>query len=485
MKIAARYVVALLAIGWQAHAWAQQATQPAAALGGPGASSNAPFQTGYVDLLLGMGYTDNALMGGSRHQGDGIGTAGFSFDYLREGGLSLNLLGDLARVEYVQHTFPGSFYGHFLGSALLGKPSDVLQWQLRDTFGEGTTDPLAAQTPQNLQTINDVATGPLVNLHFGLTNRLTFSGLYSRTTYQRSPYDSQTYLGGAQFVHAFSGASSLSFAASDAHTQYIDSAAVQSFFRSASSTYDIRQASVSYQAHFVRTRVLLRGGYNILHYAGGATHGSPLYALRISRRISLFSTVFLGAREAYSTNGGSLASSGAQIGLQTGASLNAGIAVAQPFNMRSAQAGWMFQRARTNLSVTGSYTQQTFNQTGATNAYNNRSEGAMVVIGRQLRPTIAVQLRLQGYFERYANLDAQTHRYIAQLTFSKQFARTTFWVYVERSQQSGAAGFSTFQAVSYNDDRVGVYVTYDLFGQRPIGSSLVGMPSLGGFGSGY
>ena len=485
MKIAARYVVALLAIGWQAHAWAQQATQPAAALGGPGASSNAPFQTGYVDLLLGMGYTDNALMGGSRHKGDGIGTAGFSVDYLREGGLSLNLLGDLARVEYVQHSLPGSFYGHFLGSALLGTPSDVLQWQLRDTFGEGTTDPLAAPTPANLQTINDVSTGPLVNLHFGLTNRLTFSGLYSRTTYQRSPYDSQTYLGGVQFVHALSGASSLSFAASDAHTKYIDSAAVQGFFRGASSTYDIRQASVSYRAHFVRTRVLLRGGYNILHYAGGATHGSPLYALRISRRISPFSSVFLGAQEAYSTNGGALASSGAQIGLQMGASVQAGIAVAQPFNRRSVDAGWNFQRARTNLSVTGSYAQETFNQTSATNAYNNSTEGAMVAIGRQLRPTVMIQLRLQGYLERYSSLGAQSRRYIAQLTFSKHFARTTFWIYAERSHQSGAPGISTFQATSYNDDRVGVYVTYDLFGQRPIGSSLVGMPSLGGFGSGY
>ena len=490
MKIDARYVVALLAVGWQAHAWAQQAPQRATALGTPGAGLNAPFQSGYVDLMLGLGYTDNALLAGSRHKGDGIGTAGFSVDYLREGRFSLNLLGNLDRVEYLHHSFSGSFYGHFLGSALLGTSANVLQWQLQEAFGEGMTDPLASPTPQNLQTVNNVATGPMVNLHFGLTNRLTFSGLYSRTTFQRSPYDSQTYLGGAQFVHALSGAASLSFAASTAHTKYIDSAAVQSFFRGASSTFDIRQASVSYSAHFVRTRVLLRAGYNSLHYAGGSTHGSPLYALRISRRISPFSTVFLGAEEAYSTNGGSLASPGAQIGLQTGASLNAGIAVAQPFNMRSAQAGWMFQRARTNLSVTGSYMQETFDQTSAINAYNNRTEGAMVAIGRQLRPTVMVQLRLQGYLERYSNLGAQTHRYIAQLTFSKHFARTTFWIYAERSHQSGAPGISTFLAASYSDDQVGVYVTYDLFGERPAGSNLVGMPSvgmpsLGGFGSGY
>ena len=485
MKIDARYVVALLSIGWQAHAWAQQTAQPAAAPGTPGAVLNAPFQSGYVDLMLGLGYTDNALLAGSRHKGDGIGTGGFSVDYLREGRLSLNLLGNLDRVAYLNHSFGGSFYGQFLGSALFGTSANVLQWQLRDAFGEGMTDPLASPTPHNLQTVNNVATGPLVNLHFGLTNRLTFSGLYSRTTFQRSPYDSQTYLGGAQFVHALSGAASLSFAASTAHTKYIDSAAVQGFFRGSSSTFDIRQASVSYSAHLVRTRILLRAGYNILQYAGGSTHGSPLYSLRISRRISPFSTVFLGAEEAYSTNGGALASPGAQIGLQTGASLNAGIAVAQPFNMRSAQAGWMFKRARTTLSITGSYGQQIFDQTSATNAYNNRTEGAMIAIGRRVRPTVMVQLRFQGYFERYSNFDAQTHRYIGQLSLSKHFARTTFWIYLERSQQSGSAGFSTFQAASYSDDRVGVYVTYDLFGSRPVGSTFTGMPSLSRVGGGY
>ena len=479
MKIDARYVVALLAIGWQVHARAQEASPPSA---GSGASAQ---QLGYVDLMAGMLYTDNALLSSSQRTSDGIALVGFSTDYERRGNLSLDLLGNLDRLQYLRHSFAGSFYGQFVGSGVLGKPTDPLQWQLNDSFGEGMTDPLASPTPQNLQTINDVETGPLVNLHFGLTNRLTLSGLYSRTTYQRVPYDSQTYQGGVRFVHAISGASSLSVEASTAHTKYIDSAAVQSFFGGASSTYDIRQASISYRAHFVRTRVLLRGGYNTLQYVRGPNHGAPLYELRITRRISPFSTVFLGVQQDYSTNGGALASPGARIGLQMGASLNAGLTVAQPFSMRSAQVGWMFQRARTNLSLTGTYAQQTFDQTSATNSYNNRDEGVMVAIGRRLRPTVMVQLRLQGYLERYSNLDARSRRYIAELTLSKHFARTTLGIYVERWHQSGAPGISNFQASSYNDDRVGVYVTYDLFGERPVGSTPAGFSSLSGLGMGY
>lgn len=477
MKIDSRhFCLALLALGWQAHAAAQEATQA-------GAASAPAQETGYVDLMGGLGYTDNALLSGGHRTGDGIGTVGFNVDYRRLGNLTLNLLGNLDRVQYLKGSFGGSFYGQFFGSGVLGKPTDVLQWQLSDNFGEVMNDPLAAPTPQSLQVINNAATGPLVNLHFGLRDRLTLFGLYSRTTYQRSPFDSQTYQGGAQFVHAISGASSLSLNASASHTKYINSAAVQSYFAGSSGTYDIRQASIEYSAKLERTDLRLRAGYNTIQYGGAQRHGAPLYEVRLSRQISPFSTVFVSGEQAYTTNGGSLGSSGARIGAQVGSSVNAGYAVAQPYNQRSADLGWIFNRARTSLSLTGTYQQQVFDQTSATtNQYNHRNEGATVTLGRQLRPTVRVQLSAQGYWDRYGHLNATTRRENIGLTFSKRLARTMIWFYVERMHQSGSAGSSGFQAASYNDDRVGLYVTYDLFGERHMQPS---MPGMGGFGGGY
>lgn len=481
------FLLALLALGWQAHAHAQQVAQPEQ----PGTTYTPkqqtgipPQQTGYVDLLGGLGYTDNALLSAGHRTGDGIATLGFNADYKRQGNLSLNLLGNLDRLQYIRNSYGGSFYGHFFGTGILGKPTNILQWQLRDSFGEELLNPLAAPTPRSLQTINDVATGPLVNLHFGLTNRLTLFGLYSRTSYERSPFDSQTYQGGAQFSHSISGASSLSLQASTAHTKYIDSTAVQSYF-AGSSTYDIRQASLSYRGKFVRTEVTLRAGYNTIQYGGQRRHGAPLYEVRLSRRISPFSTLYVGARQIYTTNGGSLGSPGARVGLQVGGSLNPGYAVAQPFNQRSADVGWLFNRARTSFSLTGTYRQMVFDQTAVTKNYNHREEGVTLVLGRQLRPTMRVQLRAQGYWDRYQQLGATTRREIVGLTFSKRFARTMIWFYVERRHQSGSSGTSGFIASSYNDDRVGLYVTYDLFGERSMQQNMQGMPGMGGILGGY
>ncbi len=480
MKIDSRHIcLALLALGWQAHAAAQEAARP-------GAASAPAEETGYVDLMGGLGYTDNALLSGGHRTSDGIGTVGFNVDYQRLGNLNLNLLGNLDRVQYLKGSFGGSFYGNFFGTGVLGKPTNILQWQLSESFGEEMTDPLASPTPRNLQVINNVATGPLVNLHFGLRDRLTLFGLYSRTTYQRSPFDSQTYEGGAQFAHAISGASSLSLNASASHTKYIDSAAVQGYFAGSSTGYDIRQASIQYHAKLERTEVLLRAGYNTIQYGGAPRHGAPLYDVRLSRQISPFSTLYVDGRQTYTTNGGSLGSPGAQIGLQVGASLNPGYAVAQAYNQRSADVGWLFNRARTSLSLTGTYQQEVFDQTSATtNQNNNRDEGVTVVLGRQLRPTLRVQLRASGYWDRYSHLDAIARRENIRMTLSKRFARTMIWFYVERRHQSSSAGTSGFFASSYNDDLVGLYVTYDLFGARHMQSSMQGIPGMGGFGGGY
>lgn len=467
------FCLALLALGWQTYAVAQEVGQLPGPSGQAGAASGAAAtQTGYVDLLGGLAYTDNARLSSSGHSSDGIATAGFNTDYQRMGALSLNLLGSLERLQYLRSSFGGSFYGHFFGSGILGRPTNLLQWQLSESFGEEMLNPLSSPTPQNLQTINDVTTGPLINLHFGLTNRLTLFGDYSRVTYQRSPFDTQTYEGGAQFQHALTGASSLSLAASAAHTQYLESAAVQSFLGSNSSGYDLRQASMSYRAQFVRTSVLLTAGYNTVQYGGGAArHGAPLYEVRFSRQISPFSTLYVEGSQLYTTNGGSLGSPGAQIGLQTGGAQSAGYAVPQPFNQRSADAGWLFERARTSLSLTGTYREEIFNQTGlnqrnSISDSNHQDEGFTFSLGRQLRPTVAVQLSTQGYWERYGQLHAQTRRETIRLSLSKRLARAMIWFYVERDHQSGSPGSSTFFASSYNDDRVGLYVTYDLFGTR-------------------
>lgn len=471
--------IALLALfGWQTSARAQAVVQSATAPPTAG--------TGFVDLIAGLAYTDNASLSGGQRQGDGIGTAGVNVDYLRQGNLSLNLLGDVSRVEYLRGTFGGSFYGHFNGSALLGKSTDPFQWRLTESFGEGTTDPLAAQTPANLETINDVATGPIVNLHFGAADRLTFFGLYSRTTYQRSPYDSQSYEGGTEFSHQLSGASSLSLQASTERIDYLDRTAASIRLGGAVANYDIRQASLGYRAKLARTSIRLRAGYNQLNYSAGVNHGAPLYDVMISRELSPYSSVFLSGQQEYSTNGSSMGAPGQQATVQAGGSVSPGYSIAQPYNLRSGALGWQFNRARTQLGLTATIQQSVYAQRIGPTDYNHRDESLIASLGRQLRPTLSVQLSAQGDVVNYTGLHARTQWESVRLSFSKRFARLTVELFAERRQQSGTPGVSSFLAASYNDDQIGVYFSYGLFGARGgIGASSGAMAGMMGSMGGY
>jgi hypothetical protein len=439
------------------------------------ASGTGPMTTGYVDVLAGLAYTDNALLTQSQQSSDGIGTLGLNMDYARQGRLSLNLLGNIDRLEYIRHSFSGSFYGNFTGSALWGKPTDPLQWMLDDSFGEGMTDPLAAPTPTNLQWVNQLTTGPFLNLNLGLRNRLTVYGEYARSTYQRSPYDAQTFEGGAQVSHQLSGDTSISLQASDARTTYTDRAALVGT-PGAGSAYNVKQAAIEFQGQYVRTTVSLAAGYNTINF-GGVTHGSPYYNVQLSRNISPFSTVFIGAQSYYSSFGGAMQSPTAQLSLQSaGLQSGPGLITAQPFKERIGTVGWNFNRARTSFSVTGSYQQNLYDLQPQN---DNRDETVNVTIGRQLRRTVSLQLSGYGSYDDYTELDARTHQYNVSLTLTKQLARTSIAIYVRRTQQNGSSGASSFAAASYHDDMVGVYFTYDLIGQRNTGgASGMGMPGI-------
>jgi hypothetical protein len=491
-------IIGLLALGAQA-AHAQEAPQQT--VQGVTPAQQVPVQqpfgvvtprgeVGYIDVLAGLAYADNPLLTSRRGQQDGLGTLGFATNYQRTGMLSVNLLGNVDRLQYVRGTLPGSFYGQFNGSAILGKDTDPVQWRLSDSFGEAMTDPFQAPTPESLQTINDVATGPDFNLHFGLRNRLTLSGLYSRTTYQRSPFDSQSFEGGLKFTHALTGAAYVAFEGSTERTEYLQSTTLQRIERAPVPNFDVREGSVVFGTSSPRTTLLVQVGYNMLDFGGGNTSGAPLYRLQVTRKISPFSTVFLSGESSYSMNGASMGSLTSQIALQTGNSLNAALAIPQPYEERSGSIGWTFQRALTNLSLSGTVTQNLYQHTrdvaaGAVSRNNSVEEGASLIVSQQLRPTVSVQLQANGYIDRYSHLNAATRRETIGLTLSKTFVRLAVYLYADRTQQSGSAGRSNFLVGSYSDDQVGVYFTYSLLGPQTPGASLNGIPGMANFLGGY
>jgi hypothetical protein len=444
-----------------------------------GETGYGPMSTGYVDFLAGLAYTDNALLTAGGQRNDGIGTVGFDTDYTHQGTLSINLLGDLERLQYIRNSFSGSFDGNFKGDALWGTPSDPLQWLLSDSFGEGMIDPLAAPTPADLQWVNQVTTGPYLNLNFGPRNRLTFYGLYGRSNYESSPYNAQTYEGGAEISRQLAGSTSVSLQASDARTAYLDRTSLLAN-PGHGAAYYIKQASIEFQGQYVRTNLTLAAGYNIIDY-GDQQHGAPYYKLQLSRSLSPFTTVFIGGQSSYSTFGGSMQSPTALLSAEGGVPQGAGFITSSPFEERMATAGVNFHRVLTTISLSGIYGESLYVEQAQD---DNRDATADLTIGQQLRPTVSLQLQVYGTYESYGEYHARTHRVTAVLTLSKQLARTMFGLYVRGTQQSGSPGASGFTAASYHDFEVGAYFTYDLFGERTPGGGgaglAMGVPGLPG-----
>ena len=472
MKLIARTLLLISLVSVPALGRAQQIGQQ---IGGTGYG---PMSTGYVDFLAGLAYTDNALLTAGGQRNDGIGTVGFGADYSRQGTLSINLLGNIDRLQYIRNSFSGSFYGNFNGDALWGTPSDPLQWLLSDSFGEGMVDPLAASTPANLQWVNQVTTGPYLNLNFGLRNRFTLYGLYGRSSYQTSPYSSQTYEGGAEITHKLAGSTSLSLQASDARTAYLDPAALIGS-PGHGTAYYIKQAQIEFQGRYVRTNVTLGVGYNIIDYARHQ-QGAPYYNVQLSRSISPFTTVFVGALSEYASFGGSMQSPTALLGAEGGVPQGAGFITSSPFKERMVTAGANYNRGLTTVTLSGIYHQDLYTQQSQ---YDNRDATADLTLGRKLQPTMSIQLQVYGSYEDYSHFHAHTHSITAMLTLSKQLARAAFGLYAGGTQQSGSPGVSSFNAASYHDIEVGVYFTYDLLGQANSsgGAGLgMGVPGLPG-----
>jgi hypothetical protein len=421
-----------------------------------------------------MLYTNNAFLTQSHPVSDGSGFGGLVVDYIHRGpGLLIDALGNVERFQNVKGSFPGTFYGEFMGSALFGRPTEIFQWQALDAFGEGMVNPLTSPTPRNLQTVNYGRTGPILNFNMGTSNRLTLSGLYSRTTFETSPYGSQSYEGSASFQHALSSVSSFSVQASDLHTEFVDPAVVKSF-PGAAHGYDTRAASAGYQAEFGRTRFLLYGGYNTVNY-GGPQRGAPLVVLHFNREISPFSTIFLTGETGYSTLGNSLLSptsavgtSGSQplLGTGTGATLNT--ATPSPSKDTRGSLGWTYHRLRTSFTLLGTAADQRYVEGSV---YDQTSGSINASLRRELGPTLSVQLEGIQTVGHFGNIGAVNRSTAAHVSLSKQFRSAIFSAYAQWLHQQATPGKSGVEVASYNDARVGFQFTYDLIGHKTVGMS--------------
>ena len=446
----------------------------------------------YLDLDLGLAYTDNALLTSADRMSTGLGTVGFDTNYSYVGSnLDVLLRGNVDWLEYFDHAFPGTLFGVFDGTAMWGHASDLLQWVAQETYTEGTADPLAAETPFYLEEVNYFTTGPYLNFNFTGTDRLTLYGLYGNMAWQSSPLNSQSVDGGATLLHGLSAVSSIGLQLDSTYWTFEDSGVNNP---GVASDYNLRSARVVYNAQLARTSASLGAGYAFEDY-GGPYSGSPLLTLDLTHQVSASNSLSVHGAYGYTTFGSSTRSNlAAPMSAQLLIGAIPGYATAAPYKDHLITVGWNFARARTSFSLLGSYDRQIYAGESllpsvptveterifpqliyGPSLFDNKTENVTAVLTRTLRPTLFLRLQAYRNWSEFGTLDgARVILTTVNLSLTKQFRKLGVALYAQRAKQNyeGTAAPLGYATGDFTEDRAGIEFTYDLLGRRTPGAFL-------------
>lgn len=412
----------------------------------------APFSPAgaYFDLHSAAMYTDNVSRTSGAQSSDTLVSVGTDLNLHRHGSrLNLDAEGDLDWVQFLRNSYGGRAFGYFDGTALWGKPTEVFQWLLRDSFGQLLSDPLAAATPATLENVNYLSTGPTVNLPFGSRTRLSLNGVYSNTTYEKSNFDSHSLQTGASLSRQVSAISTVSLNAATQKTQFLD--------RVDYSDFDSQQYYVGYTAEGRRTTALINLGYRLLReHNPDTTHGGLLVQVQLGRRISPSSSVYVSGREQYVAAEDALRG-GFTPRAQPGTAVN--VASSAPYRERLFEGGWRFDRSRTSFSLFASRTEDNYDRQASLDRSTTAFTGS---VEHRLSSTVNLALTARTYSVDYTTLGKYDERAFSAV-LSKIFGRLSVALDYERYDRTGSGAIE-----GYRENRIGARLKYG-FGHGALG----------------
>lgn len=225
-------------------------------------SDQKPFLTYGADV--GIGETDNVNLVPTNKTTQTIATADVDFGVNQQTRLlQVRAAGTFSDLNYLEGAYGNELIGRFDGAAQLAIVPDRLVWVLRDDFGQTTLDAFTPVTPNNLQDVNYVATGPNLYLRLGGTGFLNASARYAEAYYQTSPFDSNRLLATVAAGLQLSARSTVS----------LNGGAERVLFQNTAVNNDFDRYSVyaRYEVHGARTDFALDLGGTRVEQNGNAT----------------------------------------------------------------------------------------------------------------------------------------------------------------------------------------------------------------------
>src|SRR5215510_6188807 len=140
---------------------------------------------------------------------------GLSGDTSREGTrLDFRLASNIALLKYLGGAYGNQPTGYLDGTAFFKLVPNFFTWIVRETYTQLQINPYAAVTPDNLENVNYVTTGPRFTMRPTLRTSVTLDALYSYLTTNSSAsdrveLDNHRYGGDLKIDRAFSELASL------------------------------------------------------------------------------------------------------------------------------------------------------------------------------------------------------------------------------------------------------------------------------------
>jgi len=429
---------------------------PGAAL--PGEPLRSSFLTGITGLAqppgeylrygaaAGLGASDNVNFSATRPKSQTLAAANLFFDLLRTGSrLTVSALGNFSDINYLEHAYSNEVLGRFDGVATATLWQNHLEWLAREAYGDTQVNALEAMTPANLERTNVFSTGPDLTLTPTLSSYFDLRALYSRSSYQRSPFDAQAETGSAEVGHHFSPVSTISLTALVEQLTFDNTMVNRNYQR--------REYYGHYSLQGARTAIDLQAGVTQANDVG-SWRTSPLARLSLSRDVSAYSTVTLGGGREYADAIGSFTNLTA---------IGGGSIPIAPVAQTTANAlhtygslDWSFHRLRTSVGLSGRWERSTYQLQPQ---YNVTRADIGLTLDRHLTPALSGNIMATVSRGEYFNqgFTDKSGRLGAGLVY-----RLARWavIYGRYDHQFRRPSGQVAQGLSFDENRVFIMIGY-------------------------
>lgn len=413
----------------------------------------------YLDAQGGLIYNDNV---GQIHDGSGdtLLMVGLVGDTKREGAprLDYHLNSDIAVVKYLSSSFQTQPFGYLDGSLNFKIIPGMFSWTARDSFTQAVLDPLAPATPDNLESLNYITTGPRFTFQPTIRTSIVVDGTYSYIyTSSKSPLyvniDNHREGADVRIDRGFSNTLTGYIGATYDQVRYTDV--------TQNTNFNQKAALAGFRFNNARTVLDVQGGYTALQLVkpprGRTTDTTPsgvTWKLDISRLITPTQRISLHAGKQV-TDAANLFR--LNVDQPVPSTVSNQIATGQPFTHRDFGATWHVDGVRTTLDVNAlTYT----DHYELTPTLDHDTKGVNVFASRKINPSIKADLGLSYQRDSYDSGSSL-----------KQFNVFTSvrWRLSQRLSVRFIYTHSTISPYAINQNQIGATVAYNLLGGQAKG----------------